>query len=111
MNESMERQWGLTAAQRAELWARRKAGESLTAIGRALGKQEGSIFMLVMAQGGIAPAPRRRARRAVTAVEREQISRGLAAAQSIRAIARELGRPASTISREVTRHGAIGEQP
>jgi len=41
MNESMERQWGLTAAQRAELWARRKAGESLTAIGRALGKQEG----------------------------------------------------------------------
>jgi IS30 family transposase len=105
MEALMERQWGFTAAQRAELWARRKAGESLTAIGRALGKQEGSIFMLVMAQGGIAPAPRRRACRAVTAVEREQISRGLAAAQSIRAIARELGRPASTISREVTRHG------
>ncbi|HTL96803.1 MAG TPA: IS30 family transposase [Gemmatimonadaceae bacterium] len=101
----MERQRGFSAAQRTELWARRKAGESLAAIGRALGKQEGSIFMLVMAQGGIAPAPRHRARRAVTAAEREQISRGLAAEQSIRAIAPELGRPASTISREVTRHG------
>lgn len=58
MEALRERQWGFTAAQRAELWARRKAGESLTAIGRALGKQERSIFMLVMAQG--AP-PRRRA--------------------------------------------------
>ncbi|HKT09879.1 MAG TPA: IS30 family transposase [Gemmatimonadaceae bacterium] len=101
----MDRQWGFSAVQQAEVWARRKAGESLSAIGRALGKQEGSIFMLVMAQGGIAPAPRRRASCAVTAAEREQISRGLAASQSIRAIARELGRPASTISREVARHG------
>jgi IS30 family transposase len=33
--------------------------------------------------------------------EREQISRSLAAAKSFRAIGRELGRPASTISREV----------
>ncbi|MGH7647875.1 MAG: IS30 family transposase [Gemmatimonadaceae bacterium] len=101
----MKRQWGFSAAQQAEVWGRRKAGESLSAIGRALGKLEGSIFTLVVAQGGIAPAPRHRARRAVTAAEREQISRGLVAGLSIRAIARELGRPASTISREVTRHG------
>lgn len=105
MEGSMERQWGFTPAQQAEVWARRKAGESLTAIGRALGKLEGSIFTLVVAQGGIAPAPRCRARRALSAEEREQISRGLIAGESIRAIARELGRPASTISREVTRHG------
>ncbi len=39
------------------------------------------------------------------AAEREQISRGVAAEQSIRAIARALHRPASTISREVARNG------
>jgi IS30 family transposase len=37
--------------------------------------------------------------------ERESISRGLAAGWSLRAIARELGRAPSTISREVARHG------
>jgi len=36
--------------------------------------------------------------------ERERISRGLAAEESFRAIARDLGRPASTISREVGGH-------
>ncbi len=45
------------------------------------------------------------AARALTTAEREQISRGVAAAEAIRAIARELGRPASTISREVARNG------
>ena len=37
--------------------------------------------------------------------EREQISRGLAAGKSIRAIARQLGRAPSTVSREVARCG------
>ncbi|HKW13154.1 MAG TPA: IS30 family transposase [Candidatus Krumholzibacteria bacterium] len=80
-------------------------GESMSDIGRALGKHPGSIFTFLAVQGGIARAPRRRARRALTGAEREQISRGLAATQSIREIARELQRPASTISREIARHG------
>jgi len=99
-----ERHRGLSIAQRAELWARWKAGESMSDIGRALGKQAGSVFTFLAVQGGIARAPRRRAARALTSAEREQISRGLAAAQSIRAIARALHRPASTISREVARN-------
>jgi IS30 family transposase len=37
--------------------------------------------------------------------EREEISRGLSAAYSIRQIARALKRSASTVSREITRHG------
>jgi IS30 family transposase len=41
-------------------------------------------------------------------VEREQISRGLAAGQSVRAIARALGRSASTVSREVNANGGRG---
>ena len=38
-------------------------------------------------------------------VERERISRGVAAGESVRAIARDLGRAASTVSREIVRGG------
>jgi IS30 family transposase len=96
---------GLSVAHKTELWTRWKAGESMSDIGRALGKHPGSIFTFLAAQGGIARPPRRRAARALTPDDREQISRGLAAAQSIREIARTLYRPPSTISREVTRNG------
>jgi IS30 family transposase len=91
--------------QRAALWTRWKAGESMSDIGRALGKRRGSIFAFLAVQGGIVRPPRRRAARALTSAEREQISRGLAADQSVREIARELHRPASTISREIARNG------
>ncbi|WP_366519075.1 helix-turn-helix domain-containing protein [Natronocella acetinitrilica] len=96
---------GLSAGQKAELWARWKAGESLSDIGRALGKHAGSIHGVVAARGGIAPAERRRSRLALTLAEREEISRGLAAGASIREIALRLNRASSTVSREVTRHG------
>jgi IS30 family transposase len=43
--------------------------------------------------------------RYLSPAEREEISRGLAAGHSYRRIARELGRPPSTISREVARNG------
>lgn len=41
-------------------------------------------------------------------VEREEISRGLAAGRSFASIARGLGRPTSTVSREVDRNGGRG---
>ena len=96
---------GLSPAQRAEMWARWKAGESMSDIGRALGKHPGSIFTFLAVQGGIARPSRCRAAWTLSAVDREQISRGLAAGDSLRAIARALGRPVSTISREVARNG------
>src|ERR1700738_2638235 len=40
-----------------------------------------------------------------TLAEREEISRGIASGSSIREIARGLQRAASTVSREVARHG------
>src|SRR5262249_16846893 len=40
--------------------------------------------------------------------EREEISRGLAAGQSVRAIARGVGRPASAVCREVAANGGRG---
>jgi IS30 family transposase len=96
---------GLSVERRTELWARWKAGESMSDIGRVMGKPPGSIFTFLAVQGGIARPPRRRAQRALTSADREEISRGLAADQSIRAIAEGLQRPPSTISREVNRNG------
>ncbi len=96
---------GLAAEQMAELWQRWKAGQSMNGIGQALGRDRSSIHYVVRCRGGIAPVVRRRSRLALTLVEREDISRGIAVGWSIRRIADELGRSASTVSREVTRHG------
>jgi IS30 family transposase len=60
---------------------------------------------VLQAQGGIAPPLRKRSARALTLEEREEISRGLVAALSLRQIAAQLGRSPSTISREIGRNG------
>ena len=99
------RRYGLSAAQRTDIWRRWKAGESLHEIGRAFGKDHGSIQFLLSQHGGIAPAVSRRSQRTLTLAEREDISRGIASGSSIREIARGLQRAASTVSREVVRHG------
>ena len=99
------RRYGLSAEQKADIWRRWKTGESLHEIGRAFGKNHGSIVFLLSQHGGIAPAVRRRSQRTLTLAEREDISRGIASGSSIREIARGLQRPASTVSREVARHG------
>ncbi len=64
-----------------------------------------AIAYVIVRHGGIAPAARRRAPRVLSLSEREEISRGLTAGQSIRGIAQRLGRAPSTISREIRRHG------
>lgn len=96
---------GLTGEQKRELWSRWKAGESLSEIGRALGKQPGSIHGVVAANGGYVPTRRRRSAHVLSLTEREEISRGLAEGASLRTVAKRLGRAPSTVSREVARHG------
>ncbi len=93
---------GLSAEQKAELWNRWKAGQSLNEIGRALGKDHVVVHFVLARHGGIAPPARRRV---LTLAEREDISRGIASGCAMRVIARGLHRSASTISREITRHG------
>ena len=95
----------LSLTQRTEIWSRWKSGQSLHEIGRTFGKPHSSIRCLLLPRGGIPPATRRRSPLALTLAEREDISRGIASGSSIREIARHLDRAASTVSREVTRHG------
>ena len=95
----------LSGAQRTEVWRRWKAGESLHTIGRAFARPHTSIHCLLAHYGGIVPALRRRALLALTQREREELFRGLASGSSIRDIAKRLERAASTVSREVVRHG------
>jgi IS30 family transposase len=95
----------LSLAQQADVWIRWKAGESLHEIGRAYGKPHNCIGCVLLSRGGIAPADRQRSGVALSLAEREDISRGIASDSSIRTIASGLVRAASTVSREVTRHG------
>jgi hypothetical protein len=71
------RRYGLTGEQKADIWRRWKVGESLHEIGRAFGKDHGSIQFLLSQHGGIVPAVRRRSPRTLTLAEREDISRGI----------------------------------
>lgn len=100
---------GFTEAEKVELWERWQRGESTEVIGRAFGKHHASIYFQLAPYGGIRPAPRRRSKLALTLAEREEISRGLAAQRSIRAIASLLGRSPSTVSRELRRSGAYDQ--
>ena len=100
---------GFSTSEKTELWDRWQRGESLKAIGRAFGKPSSSIYFQLAPYGGIRPAPRRRSLLALTLSEREEISRGIVAQQSIRSMASLLGRPASTVSREVRRNGGYDQ--
>jgi hypothetical protein len=74
----------LSVGQRTDVWHRWKAGESLHTIGRAFDRPHTSIHCLLWHHGGIVPAVRRRSALALTVVEREDISRGLASGSSLR---------------------------
>src|SRR6202142_146984 len=96
---------GLSVIEKRDVWGRCKAGQSLHEIGRAFDKPHSCIRAVLLPRGGIAPALRRRSRWALTMAEREDISRGIASGSSIREIARGLDRAASSVCREVARHG------
>ena len=96
---------GLSSAQKAELWQRWKSGQSLSDIGRALGKHAGSVHGVLSANGGILPATRCRSSRSLSLAEREEISRGIAVGASMRKIAAMINRSPSTVSLEVSRNG------
>ncbi len=97
----------LSAAELDVLWSRWGQGETAVQISAVLGCHKCTVTWYVSRAGGVRPRERRRAARHLTLEEREEISRGVAQGDGVCAVARRLGRPASTISREIQRHGGV----
>jgi IS30 family transposase len=95
----------LNTEQTSQLWNRWRQGDSIAEIARELGRFPATVRWTLQARGGISPRERRRSARVLSLAERESVSRGLAQDKSVQRIAAELGRSASTISREIKRHG------
>src|SRR5258708_23248383 len=102
----MRRPWErLEREELRALWGLWKDGQTFDAIGKAVGIPLESVYGIVARHGGLAPRERTRSPRTLSLSEREEISRGVARRDSVRAVARRLGRAPSTISREIRRHG------
>ncbi|MER5421053.1 IS30 family transposase [Streptosporangium roseum] len=103
--EACVRDYGFSPAQQAEIWKRWRDGESFSLMGRALGAPMRHVRRFLYQSGGVRQVPQRRSARHLTAADREEISRGIAAGQSARSPASRLGRASSTIAREIARNG------
>lgn len=95
----------LSTQELAALWEQWRAGKTTVMIGVLLGQATETVRKVLERHGGIAPRPQQRSERVLSGRDREEISRGLAAHESARTIAGRLGRPPSTISREIARNG------
>jgi DNA-binding CsgD family transcriptional regulator len=82
----------LSPEEQAEVWDRLARGERSYTIGAALGCDRRIVKEFVVCGGGVRPRPRKRSKRCLRLEEREEISRGLAQGESLRAIADRLGR-------------------
>jgi IS30 family transposase len=94
-----------TETQRALMWERWRAGDTLHAIAKLFERNHTSVQQIFARTGGIRPPSRCRSTRALALAEREEISRGVMAGLSVRSIARSLRRSPSTVSREIRRNG------
>ncbi len=100
-----------TDSRKAEIWDRRQRGESMRSIGHGLDRNSSSIFPLLPRTCAIRQLARARSRPALAHCDREEISGGLGAQRSFRAIARQLRRAPWTISRAVERNGGRAGYP
>jgi hypothetical protein len=90
---NQERSRVFSAADKTELWDRWQRGESLKAIGRAFDKPSSSIYFQVAPYGGLSDASTS-LEVAVDRLGTRGESRGIAAHESGRSIAKLLLRPA-----------------
>ena len=90
---------------RQTIWDMREAGVPVKRIARHLGRQNSSLRKFIADAGGTRPTARERSDLRLSLEECEEISRGLAAGYSIRAIGEALGRSPSTVCREVNANG------
>ena len=88
---------------RKTIWDMREAGVPVKRIAKQLGRQNSSLRKFIADAGGRRPSARERCELRLSLAEREEISRGLAAGVSLRAIARGMSRSASTSVGRCTR--------
>ena len=69
-----------------QVWLVLRAGQAAKPTARELGLCTGTVRAYLLRCGGIRPVPRRRAAGRLRVEEREEISRGLAAGESMRSI-------------------------
>lgn len=96
-----------TDAQKAVMWERWRQGDTLHQIGKLFDRPHTSIHRILAKTGGIRSPQRRRSSRALSLAERQEISRAVAAGESLRSVSRRPGRAASTVCRELARNGGI----
>ena len=94
-----KKQYGPSLAEKEAVWAQFRTGASCAASGRGLGHTTSAVYWGIRAPGGVAPAVRRR-RGALTPEEREVISRGVAAGETMRTRDRPRG-PGRPFAREI----------
>lgn len=95
----------MTDQKKAVIWDQWEKGNPMIQIAKAIRKPPATVFSYLRYHGGIRPRQRVRSSTHLSLEEREEISRGLAANLSIRAIALLLNRSPSTICREIKRNG------
>jgi IS30 family transposase len=101
----MARDIWISAAERLEIRRRAADGERSADIAITVGRVIRSVQKVLRQAGGVPPRPTRRSALRLALAEREEISRGLLARDSLRTIAGRLERAPSTIAREVARNG------
>src|SRR4051794_16065874 len=94
-----------TEAERVEIRRRVASGERINDVAAGVGRSRRYVQTTVSPFGGIQPRPSRRSALRLSNAEREEISRGLRAGETLRLIATQLGRAPSTVSREVRANG------
>ena len=95
----------LTPEQQAAVWPLVRAGANWKKVATEIGRPLSTVMLYAWSTGGVQPRTRCRSARWLTFADREEISRGLAEGLTLRAIATVIGRPVSTVSREVARNG------
>jgi len=93
-----------TDSQKSLMWDRWQRGNSQRQIAALFDRRHSPVRGILAESGGIRPPQRLRSARVLSLAEREEISLGMAAGQSMRAIAASLGRAPSTVSRELRRN-------
>lgn len=106
----MERTWTgdprrLSRLDRLRIERLTRAGETFAATAAMVGCSVKSVQRYLALTGGLRSRAKERSPLLLSLAEREEVSRGLVAGDSFRAIAARLGRSPSTISREVAWNG------